>query len=152
MSTANQHSRTSVQRLQGKEIATLPSGSQGLDPRTLRSERLKWLRTYAKSEPAAQIAAFLTWNDLCQPSYIPHAEELRASEASKHGPVTGQFALRGPLAGAPQGEGRWNSTRRAFAHHSSSTLFDGRKGQSLAGNSPSTFFPTHNRLPPPGAG
>ena len=125
--TANQHCRNRVQRLRAGESAIPAPGSQALDPRTLRPERLKWLRTYAKSEPAAQIAAFpntwrkpsgsrrtaagvclqtprsvpcgLVWKDHCQPPLVPHAEVLREREASNHVPVTGRFALRGPLTG-----------------------------------------------------
>ena len=132
-STANQHCRYRVQRLRGEIFANSLPGSQGLDPRTLRPERLKWLRNFAKSEPAAQIAAFPNtwrkpsgsrrtaagvclqtprsvpcgpvWKNHRQPSLTPHAEVLRASEASKHGQVMGGFVLRGPLTGAPQGEG-----------------------------------------------
>ena len=89
----------------GWESAIPDPGSQGLDPRTLRPERLKWLRDFAKSEPAAQIAAFPVWKDHCQPFHTPHAEVLREREASKHRQVMGRFALRGPLTGAPQGEG-----------------------------------------------
>mgnify|MGYP003542042621 CR=1 FL=1 len=190
MSIANQHSRTSVQRLRREEIATSIPGSQGQDPRTLRPERLKWLSIPfpakshrrkasergrgcwmgstdpAKNEPAAQIAAFPNtrrkpsvsrrkatavcrqtaialpcgpkWKHQRQPSYNPHVE-VPTQWASKHGPVAGRFTLRGCFA-APQGEGLDTSTRRAFAHHISNLLLDGRKGQSLAGTDPSTFL------------
>ena len=107
----------------------------------------------AKSWPAAQIAAFLAfakanasrrsggwWTDLFSPSLIPHAEVLRVSEASKHGQLARWRTLRGPLAGAPQGEGVGTSTRRAFAHHIPTLFFDGRKGQGSAGTDPSTLF------------
>ena len=174
-STANQHCRYRVQRLRAGESAIPAPGSQGLDPRTLRPERLKWLRDFAKSEPAAQIAAFpntwrkpsgsrrtatgvclqtpravpcgLKWKDHCQPFHTPHAEVLRASEASKHGQVMGGFALRGPLTGAPQGEGQCISTRRAFAHYKTTTTFStaarakARQGHTL----PPLFFPTVSR-------
>ena len=139
MSTANQHCRNRVQRLRAGESAIPVPGSQGLDPRTLRPERLKWLRDFAKSEPAAQIAAFPVWKDHCQPFHTPHAEVLREREASKHRQVMGRFALRGPLTGAPQGEGQYISTRRAFAHHTSFYHLDGRKGQGSAGTHPPTF-------------
>ena len=144
-STANQHCRNRVQRLRAGESAIPAPGSQGLDPRTLRPERLKWLRTYAKSEPAAQIAAFPVWKDHCQPfvPHTPHAEVLREREASKHGQVTGRFTLRGPLTGAPQGEGKGISTRRAFAHHTSFYHLDGRKGQGSAGTHPPTISLSH---------
>ena len=162
MSIANQHSRTSVQRLRREEIATSIPGSQGQDPRTLRPERLKWLSIPfpakshrrkasergrgcwmgltdpAKSEPAAQDVASHKWKHQRQPSLNPHAE-VPTQWASKHGPVAGRFTLRGCFA-APQGEGLDTSTRRAFAHHISTFLHDGRKGQSLAGTDPSTFF------------
>ena len=164
MSIANQHSRTSVQRLRVESVATSTPGSQGLDPRTLRPERLKWLSIpfpakshrrktsergrgcwmgstdTAKSEPEAENVVSPKWKSLFPPSLNPHAEVLRVSEASKHGQFARWRTLRGPLAGAPQGEGLVTSTRRAFAHHTNTLFFDGRKGQGSAGTDPSTIF------------
>ena len=148
MSIANQHSRTSVQRLRREEIATSIPGSQGQDPRTLRPERLKWLSIPfpvkshrrkasergrgcwmgstdpAKNEPAAQIAA-------------PNTCEASVSRC-KATAVCLQTAIALPSGASPASR----VLRRAFAHHLTTIFFDGRKGQSLAGTDPSTFFST----------
>ena len=160
MSTATRNCQNHLQRLRSMALATMLPGSQGQDPRTLRPERLKWLsiphpkrpdgrrsitssasamgaNVTAKNEPAAKIAATAKWKHQRQPSLNPHAE-VPTQWASKHGPVAGRFTLRGCFA-APQGEDLDTSTRRAFAHHISNLLLDGRKGQSLAGTDPSTF-------------
>jgi len=54
MSTANQHSQTSVQRLRSKEIATLLPGSQLPAPRTLRPERPSGLNMPHPTRPVVQ--------------------------------------------------------------------------------------------------
>ena len=154
VSTATRNCQNHVQRLQGRgTIAPLPSGSQGLDPRTLRPERLKWLsmphparpdgrrslrasasamglNATAKSEPAAKIVAFRyslgfrrsynsPWPGLTRPSRLDH--RLKAGDGEK-----GRMVVQA-------------NARRAFAHHSTTILHDGRKGQGLAGTDPSTF-------------
>ena len=161
MSIANQHSRTSVQRLRREEIATSIPGSQGQDPRTLRPERLKWLsiphpkrpdgrrsitssasamgaNVTAKNEPAAKIAVFPKWKCHRQPSHTRHAE-VPTQWASKHGPVIGRFTLRGCFA-APQGEDLDTSIRRAFAHHTYHLPSRRPQGPKPGRDYPSTFF------------
>mgnify|MGYP003542071757 CR=1 FL=1 len=62
MSRANQHLRTGLQRLRSGDLAPPLPGSFGQDPRALRPERLRWLKTDApsalKSLAPAKIAAF----------------------------------------------------------------------------------------------
>ena len=100
MSTANQHCRNRVQRLRGEIFANSLPGSQGLDPRTLRPERLKWLRNFAKSEPAAQIAAlpkvdvFEVQAPLSHSS--PHAEVLGVKRSFEAFQVHRKFKLGFP--------------------------------------------------------
>ena len=146
VSTATRNCQNHLQRLRSMALATTLPGSQGQDPRTLRPERLKWLSIPfpvkshrrknpelvrgcwmgstdpAKNEPAAQIAA-------------PNTCEASVSRC-KATAVCLQTAIALPSGASPASR----VLRRAFAHHTTTIFFDGRKGQSLAGTDPSTFF------------
>ena len=56
------------------------------------------------------------------------------------------LSMRVECVAGVQGNGlRPISTRRAYAHHTTTTLLDGRKGRGLAGTDPSTFLSPRKR-------
>ena len=146
VSTATRNCQNHVQRLRSKALATLLPGSQGLDPRTLRPERLKWLsmphparpdgrrsitssasamglNATAKSWPAAEVAAFPNTCEASVSRRTATAVCLQTAIAVLGGRHSPRIVLR-----------------RAFAHHLTIYLFDGRKGQGSAGTDPSTLY------------
>jgi hypothetical protein len=142
MKAANQHLQTSVQRLRIRESAILIPGSQLSAPRTLRPERSPELSMHHPRRPV-----------------VPGTTYGLAAAAMGRRPAVKRWhraQIAAPLApGASQVRSRSTATAvclqtaiavpggasRAFAHHTTIYLFDGRNGQRLAGTDPSKSLP-----------
>ena len=146
VSTATRNCQNHVQRLRSTSLATVLPGSQGQDPRTLRPERLKWLSIPFPAKSHRRKASE-RGRGCWMGSTDPAKNELKAKIAAsspfnRHSRESGNPAssFRHAESWTPAFAGVTSKGSRAFAHHISNLLLDGRKGQSLAGTDPSTFF------------
>ena len=122
MSTASRNCQNRVQRLQGWDYnAAQSSGSLGLDPRTLRPERLKWL------------------NNLSGKHQKPCDLGLCKSEAKAK---TAASRKRKSLIS------KGSCVSRASAHPSLFLNYCTCGLEARAGTSPPPSYPHHQRAPP----
>src|SRR5436190_4087626 len=93
LSTASRNDRNGLQRLRGGGVTAPPSpGGLGQDPRTLGSERLRWLASHAKSLSLVKTAA-----SLGQP--VTSARQWRRASSLKSTPNTSCTCRLGAMAG-----------------------------------------------------
>ena len=151
MSTANQHPRTSVQRLRVAESAIATLGSQLPSPRTLRPGRPSGLnmphptrpgvqggprglaapamgqRAAVKRWHTAQIAALLRWKCLSsrrKACFLHHVMPAQAGvPLASHVEGSGTPAFAGNDGVGENASSSLPSTSRASAHHHTTTFF-----------------------------
>ena len=154
MTIASRNCQNHVQRLQGRgTIAPLPSGSQGLDPRTLRPERLEWLSipSPAKSRRRkSPVRVRERWMGLTDPAKSEPAAKIVAFPNTCGASVSRRKATAVCLQTAialPGGPPLARKLRRASAHNISIHFFRPVRADATAGTDPSTF--SHRAVMPP---